>query len=206
MKNVGESRVRKPSQARSIAKKKRIVQTAYKLFDQKSYQAVSIRLIAREAGVSIGTIYSYFQDKKDIFIAVRDLYRDEMFARFLKLIHEELQESATLEEGIQALIQTLYAFFREHAILHRENIILTLMDEDHKRDHLVRERNNGRAIVDLFYDRFQDRISREKTEVVSYVVHRTVREVVQHQFLYSEDIDEPRTFREIAAMIAGYLR
>ncbi|MFH1138871.1 MAG: TetR/AcrR family transcriptional regulator [Pseudomonadota bacterium] len=197
---------REPSQARSIEKKKRIVRAAFDLFDRKSYQEVSIRTIAAEADVSIGTIYSYFGDKKEIFIAVRDHYRDEMYQRFLKLIEEELDGADEVEDGIYAVMVTLREFFSRHAMLHKENLILTLTDEEHRRDHVARERANGRAIVDLFYRKFQDRIGRDKTDLVTFVAHHLIREIVQYLALYREEMDEAIVFREVARVMAGYLK
>ncbi|MFH1138875.1 MAG: hypothetical protein V1816_22585 [Pseudomonadota bacterium] len=137
--------------------------------------------------------------------AVRDLYRDEMYQRFLKLIEEELDGADEVEDGIYAVMVTLREFFSRYAMLHRENLILTLTDEEHRRDHVARERANGRAIVDLFYRKFHDRIGRDKTELVSFTAHRLVREIVQYQVLYREDIDEERVFREVAGILAAYL-
>lgn len=198
--------IREPSQVRSIEKKDRIVQAAFNLFDRKSFQDVSIRDIAREAGVSIGTIYAYFQDKKDIFVAVQDLYRDEMYQRLFKVIQEELAATDKLEDGIYAVIMALRDFFQEHKMLHREAFILTLMDERLRLDHIARERANGRAVVDLFYQKFSKSIAKPKSDLLSFVVHRVARDMVHYLFLYPEDVGEKKVFREIAAMLTGYLK
>jgi AcrR family transcriptional regulator len=198
--------IREPSQARSIEKKDRIVKTAFNLFDRKSFQDVNIRLIAREAGVSIGTIYAYFQDKKDIFIAVQELYRDEMYQRLFNVIQEELDATDKLEDGIYAVIIALRDFFRAHKVFHREAFILTLVDEHFRLDHVARERSNGRAVVDLFYQKFKKSIAKPKSELVFFVVHRVARDMVHYLFLYPEDINEKKVYREIAAMITRYLQ
>jgi AcrR family transcriptional regulator len=198
--------IREPSQVRSIEKKDRIVHTAFSLFDRKSFRDVSIRLIAKEAGVSIGTIYAYFQDKKDIFIAVQELYRDEMYQRLFNVIQEELDATDKLEDGIYAVILALRDFFQQHKMFHREAFILTLTDEHHRLDHIARERSNGRAVVDLFYQKFKKSIAKPKSELVFFVVHRVARDMVHYLFLYPEDINEKKVYREIAAMITRYLQ
>ena len=66
---------RVPTQKRSIEKKQRIKDAALKLMSEKGYFATSSNEIAREAGVSIGTFYSYFKDKKEIYAElVDDIY------------------------------------------------------------------------------------------------------------------------------------
>lgn len=49
--------------------RKAILDAAIRLFDQKGFEQTSIELLAREAGVGKGTIYSYFQNKNEIFYA-----------------------------------------------------------------------------------------------------------------------------------------
>ena len=58
--------VRIPQQKRSAQKKQAIIQAGYTLFCQQGYYQTNTAQIARAAGVSVGIVYSYFHDKKDI--------------------------------------------------------------------------------------------------------------------------------------------
>ena len=49
-----------------ITKRKSIIEAAIRLFSDKGYEQTSIEELAREAGVGKGTVYSYFETKKDI--------------------------------------------------------------------------------------------------------------------------------------------
>ena len=49
--------------------KKKILQSAERLFNSYSYEDVDMRLIAKEAGVSVGTVYYHFSDKSGIFMS-----------------------------------------------------------------------------------------------------------------------------------------
>lgn len=49
-----------------INKRKAILEAAVKLFSRNGYDQTSIEELAREAGIGKGTVYSYFQTKKDI--------------------------------------------------------------------------------------------------------------------------------------------
>lgn len=51
-----------------------IIEAAEKVFYEKGYNGATIKDIAREAGVSVGTIYIYFQDKKSIYDHLLDEY------------------------------------------------------------------------------------------------------------------------------------
>lgn len=61
--------IREPQQKRSIDKKSRIINAGFELFSEKGYHNTNTTEIANKAGVSTGTVYSYFKDKKDIYIA-----------------------------------------------------------------------------------------------------------------------------------------
>jgi AcrR family transcriptional regulator len=49
--------------------RKKILTAAYKLFARKGYEQTSVDMLAREAGIGKGTIYSYFKTKGEILLA-----------------------------------------------------------------------------------------------------------------------------------------
>lgn len=60
--------IREPQQKRSIEKKNKIIRAGFELFCEKGYHNTNTTEIANKAGVSTGTVYSYFKDKKDIYV------------------------------------------------------------------------------------------------------------------------------------------
>ena len=70
-------KVREPRQKRSIEKKRKIVTAGFQLFCEKGYYNTNTAEIAEYAGVSTGTVYSYFSDKADIYIAAFEDYLNE---------------------------------------------------------------------------------------------------------------------------------
>jgi len=65
---MSQKKIRIPQQKRSIEKKEEIVTAAFRVFNKKGYFATYTDDIAEEAGLSVGCIYSYFHDKKDILL------------------------------------------------------------------------------------------------------------------------------------------
>lgn len=63
-----ERKTRKPTQKRSLEKYDKILDAAFKLFNQKGYFNITTADIAKEANVATGSVYSYFEDKKDIYL------------------------------------------------------------------------------------------------------------------------------------------
>lgn len=49
--------------------RKAILQAAVRLFGARGYEQTSITDLAREAGIGKGTVYSYFRNKSEIFLA-----------------------------------------------------------------------------------------------------------------------------------------
>lgn len=66
--------IRQPRQSRSIRTKGKILDAAYSLFCQKGYYKTTTNEIARTANVSIGSLYSYFNDKDTILLEILDRY------------------------------------------------------------------------------------------------------------------------------------
>ena len=61
---------RLPRQARSRAKRDAILVAGAQLFAERGYDATTTNDIAAAAGVSIGTVYGYFRDKRQIFLSL----------------------------------------------------------------------------------------------------------------------------------------
>lgn len=197
--------VRNPVQSRSVKKKDWIIEAAYRLFNKTDYQKVSVRMIAREAGVSIGTIYSYFKDKQDIFVAARTLYRDEMHRRFLEAIETKLDPSDPLEHAIMTLLKTFEDIIGRFAVFHRQNLILSLSDKKLGADQMALEWNNTRALAEIFYNKFGHRITVEDTETVTYILHRILKEMVETLLFFPMEVSKDNVFKELSTMLAGYL-
>ncbi|AMD58491.1 TetR/AcrR family transcriptional regulator [Rhizobium pusense] len=79
------------------AKREQILAGAWRVFKRKGFDAASMNDITREAGVSKGTIYVYFSNKEDLFVALVDHHRNE-FATSMRHILEGTEE---VREGLE---------------------------------------------------------------------------------------------------------
>jgi len=94
--------IRIPKQNRSIEKKNKIIDAAYKIFNAKGYHNTTTAEIAKEAGIATGSVYAYFKDKKDIFIEALFKYNDII----LEIIMKEFNQ-INLEEDLSNVIKTM---------------------------------------------------------------------------------------------------
>ncbi|MFK4825521.1 TetR/AcrR family transcriptional regulator [Paenochrobactrum sp. BZR 588] len=67
-------------------KRAQILAGAQKIFFNKSFEAASMNDIARQAGVSKGTLYVYFADKDALFEAICYEYRRDMFSELAGIL------------------------------------------------------------------------------------------------------------------------
>lgn len=102
----------------------RLVDAAAKVFARRGYQAASVEEIAEEAGYSHGAVYSNFEGKADLFLAV---FEDYMAERVRELAETQvvLPEDAPLEVRARALADQWMdrlARDRDSVVLHMEFI------------------------------------------------------------------------------------
>ena len=115
-----EREIRIPSQKRSIAKRDAIVSVAKKMFLEEGYVAVNTNEIAKQAGVSVGTLYSYFKDKREVFLFIMEDCNAD-FRELCKKSRAELNVNddpmVTLERFFDVLMGALSAYgslFKEY--------------------------------------------------------------------------------------------
>ncbi|MCJ8521225.1 AcrR family transcriptional regulator [Pseudorhizobium tarimense] len=80
------------------AKREQIIDGAKRVFMKLGFDGASMNDITREAGVSKGTIYVYFENKEDLFVAMVDRERD----RIANDMRNLLAGSEAVEEGLYA--------------------------------------------------------------------------------------------------------
>lgn len=79
----------------------RLLDVAIKKFGAQPYDAVDVKTIAAEAGVTIGALYHHFGSKSGLYAVLRT----EMFSRLLDRIEaatENAPDSSKLAAGVQA--------------------------------------------------------------------------------------------------------
>jgi AcrR family transcriptional regulator len=112
---------RAEKQARTRAE---LIATAVKVFARRGYNGASVEEIAEEAGYSHGAVYSNFEGKADLFLAVFEDYMAER-VRELAATQAALPPDAPLEARARALADQWMkrlARDRESVVLHMEFI------------------------------------------------------------------------------------
>lgn len=77
---VRARRVRRPVQARALARRDSLVDATARLLDRGGWEALTTNAVAEEAGASIGTVYQYFPSKEALLVALLDRHRARLEA------------------------------------------------------------------------------------------------------------------------------
>lgn len=125
-----DKEVREPKQKRSIEKKERILSAAQNLFMEKGYFDMTTVEIAKAAGLSTGTVYAYFKDKKDILLECLSTNGDN----YVKQITDELSKFSQDKNLFNTIKNILKIFIQLHTTYpkkyHDELMSLVYTDED----------------------------------------------------------------------------
>jgi AcrR family transcriptional regulator len=98
------------------ARYKRAIRTAEELFKKVGFRAVTMELVAREADVAKATLYSYFKNKDELYLAVC-----ARMARLLRgaveqaLMTPDVSRDARLTDAIIAKQRPIFALVRGSA-------------------------------------------------------------------------------------------
>ena len=92
------------------ARKKDILSTALALFAEKGFHEVTVNEIAREVGLSKGTLYLYFKSKENLFYSVI-LDKHNALLDDLQLT---LRKDAPFLNRLECFIRSYLQFFKKH--------------------------------------------------------------------------------------------
>src|SRR5580700_3072204 len=96
---------REPQQRRARETVEAVLDAVERVLKRRGLEGVTTNRIAEAAGVSIGSVYQYFPDKRAIFTALHDRHV-ETIARLIDRTLVE-QAAAPLEDFVRALVEAL---------------------------------------------------------------------------------------------------
>ena len=194
---------RTPTQKRSIEKKQRIKDAAFELMAQNGYHNTSSNEIAKKADVSIGTFYSYFKDKKELYAElVGDIY-DYVInetGSAMNDIPDNMDDRALAELAIGMLVKSHYYrkdFQKEIASLSCQSEEFRAIEDQYK-SHvpdfflgMIEKSGAGLRVKDV--------------DLAARIILTTVESVIHETVFNGDGSQDDKVVKELADLVLRYL-
>lgn len=198
MYDLSDIPIREPIQKRSIEKKTKIIKAGLDLFCKKGFYNTNTVEIAKTAGVSTGTVYSYFKNKEDIYVASFEYFLDS----YLRPLLDELE---TLPKPVdtQALIDKCIDLFINLYVNSKQTINeLGLMQQSNPEimQHFAAYEDMILSALVKTFD--NPNITKKNLSEKMYLLY-TMADILgqEHAFHYHKNIDLEVLRQQITAMI-----
>lgn len=99
--------------SREVDTKQRLIMAAFELMHERGYNAVGVKEICQRAGVNKGSFYYFFPSKRDLGIAVVELYCEKIQQDFFERAFES---DGSAFDKIHQFFQLVYA--HAHRVQH----------------------------------------------------------------------------------------
>lgn len=190
--NTEGKNVRKPQQKRSRLMTEKIVSTALKLFCEKGYYNTTTNEIAKEAGISIGSLYSYYKDKDTIFLEILNRYHENFLTVFEK-IRDDVNQALYKQDKrawLRILLDELVDLHLSVKTLNRELKGLYYI-KDEVREIMDKQSEKIKAETFEILSKNVDELDTEHLEVTSLLVVDFISSIVD-RIVFSDDISESK--------------
>lgn len=196
--------VRMPKQKRAILKRNRVIESGFKLICENGYYNTNTALIARDAGVSTGIVYQYFNDKKEIFIEGIKMYADSILFPMLDILNNTDMHSKDFSDIVSKLIDL---FIDRHNLTkkaHEELMSMAHADEDIAEMLHNKEIESTLKIAEILEVNGHNPIHlKERVHIATSLGENFCHEVVYHKHT---EIDYNVMKEEVIKLITDLLR
>lgn len=192
--------IREPIKKTSIAKKQKIIEKGFELICKEGYYHVNCADIAKYAGISTGSIYQYFSNKKDILVAGMNEYLTKIM---FPIISAE-RKIKSKEELMDNLISSSIKNHKKYKIQHEE--LVALVHEEKALSKLYQERE-WQITKDMLKYLEENNIklenALEKIHIVLGLIDNLSHELVYH---HHKEIKEKALIEETKKVLVTILK
>lgn len=195
---------RKLVQKRSRETRAKILQAAKELFGGRGYEETTTTLIAEKSGVSIGSIYAHFEDKREMFLEIIEEHLQKSLPMLKESVDIAQMENRVGKDVIESLLRQSYELYRNEGNLNFEIMKFRLKDEE------------AGDVVAYWYGKYREELIRylktlrttnniKDVEAAAIVITRTAHEILQCIHMDREKKGKEEILSEYAAMLNSYI-
>jgi AcrR family transcriptional regulator len=206
---VPQNKARIPKQTRGIKSKGKIIRAATVLFAEKGYHNTNAPEIAERAQVATGTFYSYFNNKKEVFIEIIKRIFKNIFEKALSIYEPKIHNSRAenYKEGkklVHFIISGIFAQYKVNVHLLKEILAMVLLDKEIEK----MRRKEEKLVIDLlvsYMQTYKEHLRVSDFEAAAVLLLKLIEDMIHQIKFASTDVDEKRLQKEIEDMICRYL-
>lgn len=193
--------IRTPKQLRSIEKKQRIKAAALKLISEKGYHSTSSNEIVKEAGVSIGTFYSYFKDKKDLYTElVEDIY--DVVLTPVNFNH--VPDNLSVEAVVHSYIESIFKGHEYESRFQREIASLSEQSDEFRAIEMKHKTKVTESFINML-NTYKAEMKVKDLYTTSYILLTSIEAIVHDTQFHNNGQNKEAVINELTAMIINYL-
>ena len=192
-----------PRQERSRITVEAILEATTQVLTEKGYNKTNTNLIAERAGVSIGSLYQYFPNKKSLIIALREQHSKEI-EELLASKFKDLFDTPP-EQAIPQLIKTV---IEVHAINPRLHQVLSaeIPLSERSQEQIQQTDEHIAKLLRTYLERWRSCINPKNIDMTVFILNCTVESLCHAAVIEHPDfIKDSRFEREVSNLILAYL-
>jgi AcrR family transcriptional regulator len=193
---------RKPRQARAVDTVETIFEAAARILQTEGRAGFNTNRVAEVAGISIGTLYSYFPDKEAILLAMARRENQAVGDAVARALTDELQTSDELPVrlAVRALIK---GYGRRNKA---RRILMETLIASGGSDEIARPAQAIATLISARQSSLLPANARELSPIALFVLTRAVDSVVRAATYEDAKFIGSREFEdELTRMVMGYL-
>jgi len=174
-----ESPRRKPIQSRSRETVRAILQAAARILTDEGLEHASTNRVAKVAGVSIGTLYQYFDSRDAIVAALAREHADEMLGLLATFAGQAatMPPRRTIREFVAAMIEAHRVAPQLHVAL-----VQQLLSQG-SAEALAEIRDPGRIIVRAWLEQHRAELRPKDLDAAAFLLTTTVEAAIHAKIL-----------------------
>jgi AcrR family transcriptional regulator len=195
---------RQPRQSRSLATKEKILESANRLFCERGYYQTTTNHIAEAAGVSIGSLYAYYEDREEILSDLLVKFDSSLNRALDELAHETELCKSDVRLWIRRVIERMVSLRDSTRELHTQ--LRGLAYSSPKVAAILRQQKARETSIILDYLRLnRGGLRVDSLEAAAFVVQGMIEVVVDAMVFPEEGRDPGESLEAMVEAICRYL-
>lgn len=189
-----------PQEIRKMETRKKLLDAGITLFSANGYYKTNSKEIAKLAGVSIGSFYSYFEDKKILLKEILNYYIDQTMSL------EENQDEKSLIKEMD------YDLFVRNMILRHEfsegffQQVTLLANTDEEIEKIYSDyRSRLLKQIDTMLIQHRDDLSESEISAISIILYSATEGAIHKIKFHRENVEEEVLIQQLIHLFKHYM-